>query len=41
MWFYREGLARAGIVRELFEMFDGFLRERGYQAMGGQIIDNR
>jgi len=39
VWLYRERLARAGIVEKLFEMFDAFLRERGYQAMGGQIID--
>ena len=39
VWLYRERLARAGIVEKLFEMFDAFLREQGYQAMGGQIID--
>ena len=39
VWLYRERLARAGIVEKLFEMFDAFLRERGYRAMGGQIID--
>ena len=26
-------------MEKLFEMFDAFLRERGYRAMGGQIID--
>ena len=26
-------------MEKLFEMFDAFLREQGYQAMGGQIID--
>ncbi|MDE2883029.1 MAG: IS5 family transposase [Acidobacteriota bacterium] len=39
VWLYRERLAKAGVVEKLFEMFDAFLRERGYQAMGGQIID--
>lgn len=39
VWLYRERLAKAGIVEKLFEMFDVVLRERGYQAMGGQIID--
>lgn len=39
VWLYRERLARAGIVEKLFGMFDTFLRERGYQAMGGQIVD--
>ena len=39
VWLYRERLARAGIVERLFGMFDAHLRERGYQAMGGQIVD--
>ncbi len=39
VWLYREQLARAGIVERLFGMFDAFLQERGYQAMGGQIVD--
>lgn len=39
VWLYREQLARAGIVERLFRMFDAYLGERGYQAMGGQIID--
>lgn len=39
VWLYRARLAKAGIVEKLFGMFDVFLRERGYQAMGGQIID--
>ena len=39
LWLYREALARAGVVEQLFAAFDGYLRERGYLAMGGQIID--
>ena len=39
VWLYRERLAKAGVVEKLFGMFDAFLRERGCQAMGGQIID--
>ncbi len=39
VWLYRERLARAGVVEKLFGVFDAFLQERGYQAMGGQIID--
>ena len=39
VWLYRERLARVGIVERLFGMFDAHMRERGYQAMGGQIID--
>ena len=39
VWQYRERLAKAGIVEELFDKFDSFLRARGYQAKGGQIVD--
>ena len=36
---YREVLAKAGAVEELFAVFDCFLKDRGYPAMGKQIID--
>ena len=39
LWLYREALAKADAVEELFDLFDGFLRDRGYLARGGQIID--
>ncbi len=39
LWLYREALARAGMVERLFDEFDAYLREQGYLAMGGQIID--
>lgn len=39
LWLYREALAQAGAVEELFALFDGFLKDNGYLAMGGQIID--
>ena len=39
VWLYREQLARAGMVEALFDAFDGYLKEQGYLAMGGQIID--
>jgi hypothetical protein len=39
LWLYREALAKAGAVEELFGVFDGFLKNKGYLAMGGQIID--
>src|SRR5258708_14513939 len=39
LWLYREALAKAGAVEELFDLFDGFLKNNGYLAMGGQIID--
>jgi transposase, IS5 family len=37
--FFRERLRKAGIIEELFEMFEGYLREQGLEARGGQIID--
>ncbi len=39
VWVYRDLLAQAGLVEPLFDEFDGFLKERGWLAMGGQIID--
>jgi hypothetical protein len=39
LWLYREALARAGAVEELFAAFDFYLREHGLLAMGGQIVD--
>ena len=39
VWLYRNKLARAGVIEELFADFDGHLEKRGYKAMGGQIID--
>ena len=39
IWLYREQLTRAGALQRLFERFDAILRERGYLAMGGQIVD--
>jgi IS5 family transposase len=39
LWLYREALAKAGAVEELFDLFDTHLKDKGYLAMGGQIID--
>ena len=39
LWLYREALTKAGAVEALFNQFDAYLKERGYLAMGGQIID--
>src|SRR5256886_6359225 len=33
------GAGKAGAVEELFDLFDGLLKDKGYLAMGGQIID--
>ena len=37
--FFRERLRKASVIEELFEMFEGYLRDQGLEARGGQIID--
>lgn len=39
IWLFREQLTRAGAVERLFARFDATLRDAGYLAMGGQIVD--
>lgn len=39
IWLFREQLTKAGAVERLFRRFDAHLREAGYLAMGGQMID--
>jgi IS5 family transposase len=39
IWLYRERLKKKGLMDCLFSLFDQTLRERGYLAMGGQIVD--
>lgn len=39
IWLYREKLTRAGALATLFARFDAMLAERGFLAMGGQIVD--
>ena len=39
IWLYREHLTKAGALQRAFDRFDAVLRERGYLAMGGQIVD--
>jgi transposase, IS5 family len=39
VWLYRERLAEAGLVETLFDDFDRHLRDRGWRARGGQIVD--
>ena len=39
IWLFRERLTRAGAVERLFDRFDRVLDDRGYLAMGGQIVD--
>src|ERR1700710_759948 len=39
IWSFREALTQAGAINPLFQRFDATLREAGFLAMGGQIID--
>lgn len=39
IWLFKEQLAQSGLADELFRMFDGFLRENGFEARKGQIVD--
>jgi len=39
VWLYREALAQAGMVEELFRQFVADLARQGYIARGGQILD--
>jgi hypothetical protein len=39
IWLFREQLVRAGAFERLFARFDAALSERGFLAMGGQIVD--
>jgi IS5 family transposase len=39
IWLFREQLNQAGLVQDLFEQFDGFLRQNGFAAQKGQIVD--
>ncbi len=39
IWLFREKLTRADSIQTLFARFDAILRESGYIAMSGQIVD--
>ena len=39
VWLYRDQLAEVGVIETLFADFDDYLKDHGYLAMGGQIID--
>lgn len=39
IWLFREKLTQAEAIKPLFDRFDAALREAGYVAMGGQIVD--
>ena len=37
--FFRKRLRKAGVIEELLEMFESYLRANGLEARGGQIMD--
>ena len=39
IWLFREQLTKEGAIARLFARFDRALRDAGYLAMGGQIVD--
>ena len=39
IWLFREQMGNAGLVREMFDWFDGYLRKNGFMAKQGQIVD--
>jgi IS5 family transposase len=39
IWLYRERLVQKGLIEKLFATFDQALKDRGYLAMSGQIVD--
>lgn len=39
VWMFREKLTKRGLIEELFNQFDDYLREQGYEASKGQIVD--
>jgi transposase, IS5 family len=39
IWLFREALAKAGLIDQLFARFGQHLEAGGYIARGGQIID--
>lgn len=39
IWLFREQLVQANVIDKLFALFDARLKDRGYLAQGGQIID--
>lgn len=39
IWLFREQLKEANLTKKLFDRFNNFLREKGFEAKCGQIID--
>lgn len=40
IWLFRERLTKAGLIEQLFARFEAMLREAGFIAMAGQIVDS-
>ena len=40
IWMFRDWLTRAGAIDRLFRRFDAAIREAGYIAMSGQMVDS-
>ena len=39
VWLFREQLTQARLIKKLFKQFDRFLRQNGFSAKKGQIVD--
>ena len=39
IWLYREQLTELNLIQELFKRFDVYLRDNGFKAQKGQIVD--
>jgi hypothetical protein len=39
IWTFREQLTKGGAIERLFALFDRALREAGYLAISGQLVD--
>ena len=39
IWLFREQLTEAGLIKTVFDRFDCFLRDNGFAAQKGQIVD--
>jgi len=39
LWLFREKLANAGLMADLFQRFNRHLQAKGYIARGGQMVD--
>ncbi len=39
IWLFREQLTEAGVIEKVFDKFDRFLRNNGFAARKGQIVD--